>query len=164
MKLEMFYQKQQELEEFVRKNIGMSYEEFSSVEMVDKRIFAFKVELAEFSNETGWFKYWKQSHKPNMANVIEELADCIHFLLAIGIYQEYSKWVPELNYERWVECDELFLYSSIMESRIGSSGQWKEAFEFLIAIGIKLGFDIKQIELAYLLKNQKNIERQLRNY
>jgi dimeric dUTPase (all-alpha-NTP-PPase superfamily) len=164
MKLEMFYQKQQELEEFVRKNIGMSYEEFSSVEMVDKRIFAFKVELAEFSNETGWFKYWKQSHKPNMANVIEELADCIHFLLAIGIYREYSKWVPELNYERWVECDELFLYSSIMESRIGSSGQWKEAFEFLIAIGIKLGFDIKQIELAYLLKNQKNIERQLRNY
>jgi dimeric dUTPase (all-alpha-NTP-PPase superfamily) len=164
MKLETYYTKQQELEQFVRKNIGMSEEEFSSVEMVDKRIFAFKVELAEFSNETGWFKYWKQSHKPNMANVIEELADCIHFLLAIGLYRKYSQWVPELEYQQWVERDELFLYSSIMESGIGSSGQWKRAFEQLIAIGIQLGFDLEQIKLSYLLKNQKNIERQLQKY
>jgi dimeric dUTPase (all-alpha-NTP-PPase superfamily) len=104
MKLEMYYQKQQELEQFVRKNIGMSEEEFSSIEMVDKRIFAFKVELAEFSNETAWFKYWKQSHVMNKANVIEELADCIHFLLAIGIYRNYINFRPELDYSfSWLE-------------------------------------------------------------
>jgi dimeric dUTPase (all-alpha-NTP-PPase superfamily) len=164
MKLEMYYQKQQELEQFVRKNIGMSEEEFSSIEMVDKRIFAFKVELAEFSNETAWFKYWKQSHVMNKANVIEELADCIHFLLAIGIYRKYSQWVPELEYQQWVERDESFLYTSIMESGIGSSGQWKRAFEQLIAIGIKLGFSLDQIQISYLLKNKKNIERQNANY
>jgi dimeric dUTPase (all-alpha-NTP-PPase superfamily) len=164
MKLELYYDKQQELEQFVRKNIGMTKEEFSSVEMVDKRIFAFKVELAEFSNETGWFKYWKQSHKPNMANVIEELADCIHFLLAIGLYRNYHKFVHELEYDRWLNEDDFYQYNAIMECPINSAGEWKEIFEYLIAIGIRLGFTIEQIELAYLLKNQKNIERQLQKY
>jgi dimeric dUTPase (all-alpha-NTP-PPase superfamily) len=164
MKLELYYDKQQELEQFVRKNIGMSEEEFSSIEMVDKRIFAFKVELAEFSNETGWFKYWKQSHKPNMANVIEELADCIHFLLAIGLYRNYNRFVHTLDWELFMNRPEEHLYTAIMESSIGSAGGWKRVFEQLIAIGVKLGFSLEQIELAYLLKNQKNIERQLQKY
>jgi dimeric dUTPase (all-alpha-NTP-PPase superfamily) len=164
MNLETFYSKQEELEQFVRKNIGMSEEEFSSVEMVDKRIYAFKVELAEFSNETAWFKYWKQSHKMDLAKVIEELADCIHFLLAIGIYRKYREFVPDLDWYKWKDFSEDFLYREIMESPIGSSGQWKTAFEQLIAIGVKLGFEIEQIQLAYYLKNQENIERQMRNY
>jgi dimeric dUTPase (all-alpha-NTP-PPase superfamily) len=164
MNLETFYSKQEELEQFVRKNIGMSEEEFSSVEMVDKRIYAFKVELAEFSNETAWFKYWKQSHKMDLAKVIEELADCIHFLLAIGIYRKYRKFVPKLNWERWEANTNSALYRAIMDNPISSSGQWKDAFEQLIAIGVKLGFEIEQIQLAYYLKNQENMERQMRNY
>ena len=164
MELSSFYAKQEELEQFVRKNIGMSEEEFSSVGMVDKRIFAFKVELAEFSNETAWFKYWKQSHVLNREKVLEELADCIHFLLAIGIYRKYRKHVPELDWQKWSFLEPQELYFDIMESPIGSSGQWKRAFEFLILIGVKLGYTLDEIELNYYLKNQKNIERQMRNY
>jgi dimeric dUTPase (all-alpha-NTP-PPase superfamily) len=164
MNLQLFYEKQEYLEQFVRKNIGMSEEEFSSVPMVDKRIFAFKVELAEFSNETGWFKYWKQSHKMDRSKVLEELADCIHFMLAIGIYRKYRQFVKELDWKRWTVIGETALYTQIMQSEIGSSGQWKVAFEKLIAIGVKLGYNIEEITLAYLLKNQENIERQMRNY
>lgn len=161
MKLEIYFQKQEELEQVVRHRLGMTEEDFSSVPMTDKRVFAFKVEFAEFSNETGWFKYWKQSHKMDLPNVIEELADCIHFMLAIGLYRKYRKFVHELDYEQWLEKDDDFLYNAILENGIGSSGQWKRAFEQLIAIGVRLGFDLKQIELAYLLKQKKNIERQL---
>jgi dimeric dUTPase (all-alpha-NTP-PPase superfamily) len=132
--------------------------------MVDKRIFAFKVELAEFSNETAWFKYWKQSHVMNREKVLEELADCIHFLLAIGIYRNYRKFVPDLDYVQWLPFSEGFLYGEIMENPIGSSGQWKNAFEQLIAIGVKLGYTLEEIQLSYLLKNQKNIERQIQKY
>jgi dimeric dUTPase (all-alpha-NTP-PPase superfamily) len=164
MNLELFYSKQEELEQFVRKNLGMSEEEFSSVQMVDKRIFAFKVELAEFSNETAWFKYWKQSHVMDRDKVLEELADCIHFLLAIGIYRKYRQFVPELEWERHMIHDEGSMYHYIMENDIGSSGQWKTAFEMLIAIGRKLNYTLEEIELAYYLKNQENIERQMRNY
>lgn len=162
--LSSLYEKQEYLEQFVRKNIGMEESEFSSVAMVDKRVFAFKVEFGEFANETAWFKYWKQSHKQDRAKVLEELADCIHFLLAIGIYREYKKFVPELNYSQWVHNPDHSLYRNIMNSPLESSGQWKTAFEQLIAIGIKLDFDINQIVLGYYLKNQKNIERQLNKY
>ena len=164
MKLEQFYTKQEELENFVRKNIGMSEEDFSSINMVDKRIFAFKVELAEFSNETAWFKYWKQSHVMDRSKVLEELADCIHFLLAIGIYRKYRKFVSELNYEKWSFLEEAELYHDLMENPLGSSGQWKRAFEYLIQIGIKLNYTLDEIELSYYLKQQKNIERQLNKY
>ena len=162
--LEPFYAKQEYLEQFVQKNIEMEESEFKSVNMVDKRVFAFKVEFGEFSNETAWFKYWKQSHKMDLAKVIEELADCMHFLLAIGIYREYKKFIPELDYEKWAFMEEHELYHEIMNSPISSSGQWKRAFEHLLAIGMKLGFEIEQMELAYYLKNQKNIERQMSGY
>lgn len=164
MNLEMFYEKQEYLEKFVRDNIGMSEEEFSSVEMVDKRVFAFKVELGEFSNEVGWFKYWKQSHVVHYDKVIEELADCIHFLLAIGLYRKYQPFIKELDWEFWMDKDSKNMYHDTMTNPIASSGQWRVAFEQLIAIGVKLGFSIEHITLAYLLKNQKNIERQLNNY
>jgi dimeric dUTPase (all-alpha-NTP-PPase superfamily) len=162
--LSSLYEKQEYLEQFVRKNIGMEEDEFSSVPMVDRRVFAFKVEFGEFANETAWFKYWKQSHQQDRAKVLEELSDCIHFLLAIGIYREYKKFVPELNYSQWVHKPEHELYHDIMNSPIGSSGQWKTAFEQLIAIGIKLDFEIEQIILGFYLKHQKNLERQMNNY
>lgn len=162
--LSVLYAKQEELEQFVRENVGMTEEEFSTVEMVDYRIFAFKVELGEFANETGWFKYWKQSHKLNKEKVVEELADCIHFLLAIGLYRKYRSFVPDLNWEKWNLREAPVLWTSIMENGIGSSGQWKTAFEQLICIGVKLGYSLEEIHLSYLLKNQKNIERQLANY
>lgn len=166
MKLDLttLYEKQEYLEQFVRKNIGMEESEFSSVPMVDKRVFAFKVEFGEFSNETAWFKYWKQSHKQDRAKIIEELADCMHFLLAIGIYRNYREFVKELDWEFWMEAGTAYLYHEIMNNPITSSGQWKNAFEQLIAIGVKLGFTLEDIQLAYYLKNQENIERQIRKY
>jgi hypothetical protein len=51
-----------------------------------------------------------------------------------------------------------------MNAPLVSSGQWKRVFEQLIAIGIKLDFEIEQIILAYFLKHQKNIERQINKY
>jgi dimeric dUTPase (all-alpha-NTP-PPase superfamily) len=164
MKLELYYEKQLELEKFVCQNIGMEWDEFSSVPMTDKRVFAFKVELAEFSNETGWFKYWKQSHKMDRANTLEEFVDCVHFIVAIGLHRNYNKFVHGLGWAAHMECPEELLYRDVMENPIDSSSKWKRAFEQLIAIGIKLGYTLDEIETAYLLKNQKNIERQLNKY
>ncbi len=164
MKLQLYYDKQLELEKFVCQNIGMEWGEFTSVPMTDKRVFAFKVELAEFSNETAWFKYWKKSHKIDKAKVLDEFADCVHFIVAIGIHRNYHKFVHELRYEGWLEYPEEQLYREIMEDSIASSGLWKEVFERLIAIGIKLGYSLEEIQTSYLRKNKKNIERQISNY
>ena len=163
MNLTLFYTKQLELESFVRLNLNIPEEEFVSDMMVDKRIFAFKVELAELANETAWFKYWKQSHKPDPAAVIEELADCIHFLTAIGIYRNY-RFITEITPEPWTNASEQALYGYLMNNDLASSGKWKNAFEQLIAIGLKLGFSLEEQIHAYLAKNKKNVERQKDHY
>lgn len=158
------YDLQQYLELFVQRNIGMTAEEFSTVPMTDKRVFAFKVELAELSNETAWFKYWKQSHVMDREKVIEEFADCMHFLLAIAIYRNYTKFIKELDWEQWMKVPSEILYSYIMKSEIASSGHWKNAFEQLIAIGIKMDFTLDEMTDAYRAKNKKNIQRQINHY
>jgi dimeric dUTPase (all-alpha-NTP-PPase superfamily) len=164
MKLQLYFEKQQELEKVVRENLGMSEEEFFSVPMTDKRVYAFKVEFAEFSNETGWFKYWKQSHKMKRQETLEELVDCVHFLLAIGIYRNYKKFIQTLQWEEWLVPPVELLYTSIMDNPIDSSSKWKRAFEQLICIGIKLGYSLDEIQEMYLLKNSININRQKQNY
>jgi dimeric dUTPase (all-alpha-NTP-PPase superfamily) len=164
MKLQLYYDKQLELEKFVCQNIGMEWDEFSSVPMTDKRVFAFKVELAEFSNETAWFKYWKQSHKMDRAKTLEEFADCMHFMLAIGLHRNYNRFIQSLQWEEWLVPPVELLYTSIMENPIDSSSKWKRTFEQLIVIGIKLGYTLDEIQEMYLLKNSININRQKQNY
>jgi dimeric dUTPase (all-alpha-NTP-PPase superfamily) len=162
--LKIIEEKQRYLEQFVRSKTDMTEEEFSSVDMMDKRVFAFKVEFAEFANVTAWFKYWKKSHVFNREEALEELADCFHFLAAIGLYRNYYPYIGQLDWKRWSFLDESELYTSIMENDINSSGQWKTVWEYLLQIGMKLGFTVAEMELWYLIKNQKNIERQNSNY
>ena len=162
MNLENLYKLQETLDIAIAKNLNME-DTFNSVETVDKRVFALKVELSEFANEVGWFKYWKQSHVMNREKSLEELADNMHFFLSVGNSRKYN-FIKEIHPEPWhkVPVDRLFIY--IMESKIDSSGTWKNAFENLIAIGLKLGFTEEEMMQAYISKNIENHARQQRNY
>lgn len=164
MELSSLYAEQDKLDQFIIKNLNMSPEEFSSVENIDKRVFALKVEIAEFANEVGWFKYWKQSHVMKQDKVLEELADVMHFFLSVAISRRYHTFIPEVDPQQWSKVPLEHLFRYIMQNTYSSSGQWKNGFEQLMMIGIKLGFEPEQMILAYYLKNQENVERQVRNY
>jgi dimeric dUTPase (all-alpha-NTP-PPase superfamily) len=162
MNIENLLQMQKELDIAIAKNLGME-DDFNSVEIVDQRVFALKVELGEFANETGFFKYWKQSHTMNRAATIEELADVMHFLLSVGNSRKYN-FIKEISLKEWnkVPMGRLFFY--IMENNFNSSGYWKNAFEHLICIGLKLGFTEEEMLQAYQDKNAKNYARQAAGY
>jgi dimeric dUTPase (all-alpha-NTP-PPase superfamily) len=162
MNIENLLQMQKELDIAIAKNLNME-DEFNSVEIVDQRVFALKVELGEFANETGFFKYWKQSHTMNRAATIEELADVMHFLLSVGNSRKYN-FIKEISPKEWnkVPMGRLFFY--IMENNLNSSGYWKNAFEHLICIGLKLGFTEEEMLQAYQDKNAKNYARQAAGY
>jgi dimeric dUTPase (all-alpha-NTP-PPase superfamily) len=164
MKLDLYFEKQRELEQVYMDTLGFSLEEFSSVNMTDKRVYAFKVEFAEFSNETGFFKYWKRSHKMKRQETLEELIDCVHFLLAIGIYRRYDRFVPVIDYTFWTPKPIETLYHEIMNNPISSAGEWKNTFEQLVAIGLKLHYTLDEIQKMYILKNSINVNRQRQNY
>jgi dimeric dUTPase (all-alpha-NTP-PPase superfamily) len=154
------YACQEEVDQFISNNLDINIHD---VEHVDKRVTAFHVELGELANEIGFFKYWKTSHFMDKAKTIEELADCIAFILSVGISRKYT-FIKEINPMEWkrVPLGQLFRY--LFRSELHSAGDWKQAFEQLICIGLKLGFSSGEILAAYYLKSNTNIERQKQNY
>lgn len=153
---------QRDLDIAIAKNLGME-EEFNSVEIVDQRVFALKVELGEFANETGWFKYWKKSHIVNQEATLEEWADVLHFLLSVGNSRRYN-FIKEIHPSRWDKVPTGRLFQYMMENNYDSSGKWLNAFEQLFCIGLKLGYTEEEMLHAYKDKNAENYARQERGY
>jgi dimeric dUTPase (all-alpha-NTP-PPase superfamily) len=162
MNIENLLMMQQELDMVIAKNLNME-EDFNSVEVVDQRIFALKVELGEFANEVGFFKYWKTSHVMDRAKALEELADVMHFQLSVGNSRKYT-FIKEINPEQWHKVPMGRLFQYMMQNNYDSSGYWKNAFEQLICIGLKLGFTEEEMLQAYEDKNKENHARQQRGY
>lgn len=142
----------------------------------DKKIVAFIVELSELANEIRFFKFWSNKKPSDTETILDEYADCLHFLLSIG--NDLSSICGEtiqihdyknnLNYEELTEefieiiksiCDvKLFRYEpSVFE-------KYTETFERLLSLGHKLGFTWKDIEMAYYKKHEINFQRQDNNY
>jgi dimeric dUTPase (all-alpha-NTP-PPase superfamily) len=162
MNLEELYQLQIELDRVIVENLGLQ-DNFNSFDYVDKRVFALKVELGEFSNEVGWFKYWKRSHVMDREKTLEELADVIHFFLSVGISRKYT-FIKEANPEAWSKVPLQHLFRYLMENNYDSSGKWINGFEQLICIGLKLDYTIDEILQAYRDKREENFRRQERKY
>ena len=169
MELVALYEKQVALDDLVQKRLQETDPAFKmhDIAVVDKRIFAFKVELAELANEVGFFKYWKKSHQMDRNKTLEEWADCLHFLLSIGISRGYDVYVSSCESSvKPIEHLETatFLFYSLISMDIKNHVNFAVAMNLLITIGHTLGFDEEQLVDAYERKNLKNIERQLGGY
>lgn len=162
MSIEELCKLQKDLDDAITKNLGME-DEFNSVEVVDKRVFALKVELGELANEVGFFKYWKQSHVMDREKILEEHADVQHFLLSVGNSRKYD-FIKEIHPERWMKVPLEYLFIYLMESNYDSSGKWMNAFEQLICIGLKLGFTEADMIQSYRAKNKINYQRIAEKY
>lgn len=51
-------------------------------------VLAFNVELFEYFNAVGFWKWWKHNHQINKEKVLDELADCFAFFLSAVDYQD----------------------------------------------------------------------------
>jgi dimeric dUTPase (all-alpha-NTP-PPase superfamily) len=153
---------QKELDIAIAQNLGME-DEFNSVEIVDQRVFALKVELGEFANEVGFFKYWKRSHVVNQEATLEEWADVLHFLLSVGNSRKYT-FITEIHPEKWELVPVGVLFQYMMNNQYDSSGKWLNAMEQLFCIGLKLGYTEQEMIQAYKEKREENFARQKRGY
>lgn len=159
MNLNPLFEVQKNVDMVIAKNINI---EIHKEENVFDRAIAFKVEIGELANEIGFFKYWKQSHEMDKAKTIEELADCVAFLLSIGISRSYV--VSEIDPHQWKKVPIKHLFSYLFKNELRTVNEWKTAFENLICIGLHLGFSIAEMEVSYYTKSGENIERQRNGY
>lgn len=153
-------------------------------------ILAFNVELFEYFNAIGVWKWWKHSHKIKKDRILDELADCFAFYLSLvdlqnkillltGETEDIIQTIEnEINYiinhfemERNEEepkietVKDLIMYVST-DNEVGSATSTTQRFAIAIYIAMLLFENITwdEITKAYKKKSNINIQRQVENY
>src|SRR5690606_30411184 len=80
MNLDKMFERQRELDAKIVKEHGLEGQD-----LVNHKVLAFQVELAELCNEWRGFKIWSRDREPRREKMLEEYADALHFLLSVGL-------------------------------------------------------------------------------
>lgn len=128
------------------------------------KVMALQVELAELAQEIGdvW-KFWKEGDCRDTVRVLEELVDCLHFLISIGIDARVKPAERRGKLKALTTFDQLegcFRYFPICYVSL----QWETAFAYFWGLTEMLGFDWEDVEAAYIQKNEINHHRQAAGY
>lgn len=169
MKLRNLYDKQYNLDKLVEDRLQVIDPTFKvfGLDNLEKKVLAFKVELAELSNEVAFFKYWKHNHVMNRVRVLDEWADCLHFLLSVGLTHHYDSQIESISSQVKPALDldiVQHLVVGLMELRMTDFVEYRQALCMLITMGNSLGFTEDELLDAYETKNKVNVQRQLGGY
>jgi dimeric dUTPase (all-alpha-NTP-PPase superfamily) len=179
----------QELMDIQREVNAKVREKMDRAVEADEFLLAFNVELFEYFNAVGTWKWWKNSHEIKREKVLDELADCFAFFLsAIDIENEVSLLKDEKEIVSDIQSDlnEIFeaLTNNFRETDIdrnlvindlilyiGTDNEIQgiltiERFAIAIFIATLLfdGITWDEITEAYKKKSEVNINRQVENY
>lgn len=155
----------------------------------DEFLLAFNVELFEYFNAIGTWKWWKHSHEINREKILDELADCFAFFLsAIDIENEVSLLRDEKEIIVDIESDLMEIFAALTQNfkqtdldrdlvindlilYVGTDNEIEgiltiERFAIAIFIATLLfdGITWDEITEAYKKKSQVNVDRQVEGY
>lgn len=157
---------------------------------VDNLILAFQVELFEYFNAIGTWKWWKHNHQVDRERVLDELADCFAFYLAIlnkteeisfqrgmgSIIDEYEEEIQEnldeLSKQQMKSVEDpielinnwILIISASHETEHKIHTTQRFAIAIFLATQLFEGITWEEIANAYKKKSKINIERQRGDY
>lgn len=157
------FEMQKELDTYIENN-----HDLSKVNLFQQKHLALLVELGELANETRCFKFWSTKPRNDQQVILEEYVDVLHFLMSIGIengfiYQTEGK----IEQEETLTESECFyqVYAKAVAYREKTTNEnYQQLFWWSLQLGNLLGFSDKDIQKAYLEKNQVNYQRQDQGY
>jgi|SRR5690606_17873336 len=92
--------------------------------------------------------------------LLEEFADCLHFLLSIGLESEIGTFDEIMTIKMGsIEMQFVFLFKATV-TFLEDISYYQEMWELFAGLGEMLGFTWEQIEEAYMKKNAENHRRQ----
>lgn len=155
----------------------------------DEFLLAFNVELFEYFNAVGTWKWWKHSHEIKREKVLDELADCFAFFLSAidienevsllrdekevisdieedlnEIFQALTNNFRETDLDRDLVINDLILYVGTDNEIQGILTIERFAIAIFIATLLFDGITWDEITEAYKVKSNVNIQRQVENY
>lgn len=138
-----------------------------SEDLFDRKMLALLVELGELANETRCFKFWSLKPASDKGIILEEFVDGVHFILSLGLEAGFRYQGGKLEATQEDSITEQFLkiYGVIHEFRENKTAQlYDKLFRAYLDLAVMLGFTEKEIEQAYIEKNEVNYERQQNGY
>lgn len=157
-------------------------------ETFQSRILAFIDEVAECMKEWQGFKFWKKDNapktveriatdwddngnatewfvNPNKNPLLEEYVDGLHFAISLCIHMEIEVHLPVTIYCEDVTEQFLEIYSRAVKLKDDPNSYNADVLlSHYLGLGEMLGFNLKEIERAYMGKNKVNHDRQDNGY
>lgn len=98
--------------------------------------------------------------------LLEEYADCLHFILSIGNDLGNEDATFEIEKSEYIVIQYLSVYNMAVYlfKYPGSEGTFENLLSIFLGLGELLGFTWKQIEQAYFEKRETNFKRQEQGY
>lgn len=164
MNVEKLFEMQVALDRHIEEKHGLQ-----NTDLIEKKILALLVELGELANETRSFKFWSLKGPADKESILAEYVDGVHFILSLGIACEFRDTLTGLTEEQDNEHDltSMFikLYGDIiLFNQERTESTFQQVFKYYLKLGNLLGFSGKDIERAYVNKNQINYDRQKQGY
>lgn len=157
---------QKKLDEYIETKHQLSTEP-----LLERKLMAFQVEVAELINETRCFKFWSEKGPSAREVILEEYVDGIHFLLSIGIelnFNDHSNYdYPEVSNSSNGELVSLFfdvIDTIQMLRKEKTRVNYEQLFHEYLKVGASLSFTDNEIIEAYMQKNEVNHTRQDQGY
>lgn len=179
MQLEKLFKMQKELGK-----VGLF--NYQGEDRFEKLILALLVGLGECANCWRGFKFWSTNQEPKMKELrnaammeedkvyynplLEEYVDGLHFVLELGLMRE--KTTLTVPYDKgWIikkktvtqQFNDLFDVIGNF-SKYQTVGNYAGILDLFIGLGEMLGFTWEEIEQAYQVKHEINIQRQASGY
>ena len=156
MNLEKLFSLQAKLDKIISDN-----HDLSNKNLFSKKIIALFVEVSELANVTRCFKYWSSKPPESKEIILEEFADCLHFIISLGVeigFSDFEKIKYEMNsiplYEQL-----LSLYIDINDFlACHNEDNFVSIFNNLVCMGLSMNFTVEEIFDAYLKKTEINFK------
>ncbi len=135
------------------------------------KIVALIVELSEAVNEWRAFKFWSNDQIPRKDELLEEIADCLSFILSLGIEMEYEKKAIQFitvninDFDVDIKRNILTILQHVLYfERNRSVSDYLYMFQSFVDLVHEWGFTWEEVVQAYEKKNRINHLRQVEGY
>ncbi|UTR15558.1 dUTP diphosphatase [Salipaludibacillus sp. LMS25] len=166
MNFSKLFEMQKTLDTYIETKQGLHDEA-----LLERKLLALQVELAELANETRCFKFWSTKGPSERDVILEEYVDGIHFILSIGLEYGYDKtchcqYPESVSVSKEVLVTDFFNVTDKLLNlrKEGSKNAFEALFTSYLTIGAHLGFSGEDVEQAYMKKNDVNKQRQDQGY
>ncbi len=131
-----------------------------------RRILALMVEIGELANETRSFKFWSFKGASEKEVLLEELGDCVHFAVSLGI--DLKDDVSHLEFlKREASLSDQFIDWMSETAKLKTEFnlyQYRIVLSYIGSVALAMGFSANDVYDFYIKKNEINHSRQDHQY